>query len=249
MTPPDRARGAGGGAADPERRAPGAGLAAGPLPRRRALGAARRPAARRRGRRVVGAAPARREGRRARRDPRRAAVGVLPAGPGARGADDRHGVPRAGAARTPTRPCPRTPAGTRSPRCRRPRSTTRRSSARAQERLRAKLSYTNIGFAMVPREFTISALRELYSAALGHPVSATNLQRVLTRRALLEPTGRGRAARAGRWPAGGAVPVRRPVAAGHRRVRGAPAARRVRARRRTVAAWPRPCRCSRWGRF
>ncbi len=59
----------------------------------------------------------------------------------------------------------------------------------AQERLRAKLSYTNIGFAMVPREFTISALRELYSAALGHPVSATNLQRVLTRRALLEPTG------------------------------------------------------------
>jgi ADP-ribose pyrophosphatase YjhB (NUDIX family) len=59
----------------------------------------------------------------------------------------------------------------------------------AQERLRAKLSYTNIGFAMVPRTFTISALRELYSAALGHPVSATNLQRVLTRRALLEPTG------------------------------------------------------------
>jgi len=61
--------------------------------------------------------------------------------------------------------------------------------AAAQERLRAKLSYTNIGFAMVPRTFTISALRELYSAALGHPVSATNLQRVLTRRALLEPTG------------------------------------------------------------
>jgi hypothetical protein len=58
-----------------------------------------------------------------------------------------------------------------------------------RERLRAKLSYTNIGFAMVPRTFTISALRELYSAALGHPVSATNLQRVLTRRALLEPTG------------------------------------------------------------
>jgi ADP-ribose pyrophosphatase YjhB (NUDIX family) len=62
--------------------------------------------------------------------------------------------------------------------------------AAAHERLRAKLSYTNIGFALVPREFTISALRELYSAALGHPVSATNLQRVLTRRALLEPTGK-----------------------------------------------------------
>jgi 8-oxo-dGTP diphosphatase len=61
--------------------------------------------------------------------------------------------------------------------------------AAAHERLRAKLSYTNVGFAVVPQEFTISALRDLYSAALGYRVSATNLQRVLTRRALLEPTG------------------------------------------------------------
>lgn len=59
----------------------------------------------------------------------------------------------------------------------------------ARDRLRAKLSYTNLGFALAPREFTISALRDLYVAALGHSVSATNLQRVLTRRALLEPTG------------------------------------------------------------
>ena len=60
----------------------------------------------------------------------------------------------------------------------------------AHDRIRAKLSYTNLGFALAPDEFTISALRELYAAALGHPVSATNLQRVLTRRGLLEPTGR-----------------------------------------------------------
>lgn len=59
----------------------------------------------------------------------------------------------------------------------------------ARDRLRAKLSYTNLGFALAPREFTISALRDLYVAALGHPVSATNLQRVLTRRAVLEATG------------------------------------------------------------
>lgn len=59
----------------------------------------------------------------------------------------------------------------------------------ARDRLRAKLSYTNLGFALAPREFTISALRDLYVAALGHPVSATNLQRVLTRRQVLEPTG------------------------------------------------------------
>jgi 8-oxo-dGTP diphosphatase len=59
----------------------------------------------------------------------------------------------------------------------------------ARDRLRAKLSYTNLGFALVPREFTISTLREHYAAALGHPVSATNLQRVLARRAVLVPTG------------------------------------------------------------
>ena len=61
--------------------------------------------------------------------------------------------------------------------------------AAAHERLRAKLSYTNLGFALAPRTFTISALRDLYVAALGHPVSATNLQRVLTRRGVLAPTG------------------------------------------------------------
>jgi ADP-ribose pyrophosphatase YjhB (NUDIX family) len=60
---------------------------------------------------------------------------------------------------------------------------------RARDRLRAKLSYTNLGFALAPPEFTISALRELYSAALGHRVSATNLQRVLARRGVLIPTG------------------------------------------------------------
>jgi ADP-ribose pyrophosphatase YjhB (NUDIX family) len=58
-----------------------------------------------------------------------------------------------------------------------------------RERLRAKLSYTNIGFALAPEEFTLSELRDLYVAALGHDVSATNLQRVLLRRDVLEATG------------------------------------------------------------
>lgn len=58
----------------------------------------------------------------------------------------------------------------------------------ARNRLRSKLSYTNIGFALAPETFTISQLRDTYAAALGHPVSATNLQRILTRRAVIEPT-------------------------------------------------------------
>jgi ADP-ribose pyrophosphatase YjhB (NUDIX family) len=62
-----------------------------------------------------------------------------------------------------------------------------------RERLRAKLSYTNIGFALAPSEFTLSELRALYAAALAHEVSTTNLQRVLLRRGLLEETGERRA--------------------------------------------------------
>ena len=53
-----------------------------------------------------------------------------------------------------------------------------------------------------PPAFTISELRELYAAALGHDVSATNLQRVLLRRSVLTETGEQRApGRAGGRPA------------------------------------------------
>jgi ADP-ribose pyrophosphatase YjhB (NUDIX family) len=72
----------------------------------------------------------------------------------------------------------------------------------AQARLRAKLSYTNVGFALAPPTFTISELREVYIAALGHDVSATNLQRVLVRRGVLERIdGRREPGRAGGRPA------------------------------------------------
>jgi ADP-ribose pyrophosphatase YjhB (NUDIX family) len=57
-----------------------------------------------------------------------------------------------------------------------------------RDRLRAKLSYTNIGFALAPETFTIAQLRDIYAASLGYPVSATNLQRVLTRRGVIEAT-------------------------------------------------------------
>jgi ADP-ribose pyrophosphatase YjhB (NUDIX family) len=61
-----------------------------------------------------------------------------------------------------------------------------------RDRLRAKLSYTNVGFALAPPVFTLSELRRLYVAAIGHEVSTTNLQRVLLRRGVLEPTGERR---------------------------------------------------------
>ena len=72
----------------------------------------------------------------------------------------------------------------------------------ARARLRAKLSYTNVGFALAPGTFSVSELRDLYRAALGHDVSATNLLRVLLRRKLLIPTGERReSGRAGGRPA------------------------------------------------
>ena len=72
----------------------------------------------------------------------------------------------------------------------------------ARARLRAKLSYTNLGFALAPPTFTISELRDVYVAALGHDVSATNRQRVLVRRGALERAdGRRAPGRAGGRPA------------------------------------------------
>ena len=165
--------------------------------------------------------------------------------PGARRAARRHRVPRA-------RPVRRRPGRARrhrlAPRrraCRDRRSTTPSIVAAAQERLRAKLSYTNLGFALAPREFTISALRELYAAALGHPVSATNLQRVLARRSVLVPTG----ALAAPGPAGGRPAALFRFAEPTLRVTDAfavlQAARRAGTGGLTVSTWSRTSRCSR----
>jgi ADP-ribose pyrophosphatase YjhB (NUDIX family) len=68
-----------------------------------------------------------------------------------------------------------------------------------RDRLRGKLSYSNIGFALAPQTFTLAELRDVYEAALGYEVSATNLKRVLVRRGAIEAVGRRRA----HGPAGG----------------------------------------------
>ena len=68
-----------------------------------------------------------------------------------------------------------------------------------RERLRGKLSYSNLGFALAPETFTLAELRDVYEAALGYELSATNLKRVLLRRGAIESTGERRA----HGPAGG----------------------------------------------
>ena len=69
----------------------------------------------------------------------------------------------------------------------------------ARDRLRAKLSYTNLGFALAPREFTISTLREHLRGRAGHTVSRDEPAAGAARRGVLEPTG----AMAASGPAGG----------------------------------------------
>jgi 8-oxo-dGTP diphosphatase len=72
----------------------------------------------------------------------------------------------------------------------------------ARTRLVAKMSYTNIGFALAPKEFALSTLRDIYGATLGYQVDATNLQRVLARRGVIMPTGKSaRSGRSGGRPA------------------------------------------------
>ncbi len=74
--------------------------------------------------------------------------------------------------------------------------------AHARTRLVAKMSYTNIGFALAPTQFAVSTLRDIYSAALGYQVDATNLQRVLARRGVITRTGStARSGRSGGRPA------------------------------------------------
>ncbi len=73
---------------------------------------------------------------------------------------------------------------------------------RGTSRLRAKLSYTNIAFALAPAEFTMATLRGVYEAVLGHEVDVTNLSRVLKRRGQIARvrTGSQAGARGGRPP-------------------------------------------------
>ena len=90
-----------------------------------------------------------------------------------------------------------------------------------RDRLRGKLSYTNVGFALAPAAFTLSELRDLYAAALGHDVSATNLKRVLLRRNVLAATGaRREPGRSGRPPRRG-LPLSQAHARDHRSLRHA----------------------------
>ncbi len=55
----------------------------------------------------------------------------------------------------------------------------------ALRRLKGKIEYTNIAYAMLPREFTFAELEELYAAILGRPVDRRNFRRRIMSMGLL----------------------------------------------------------------
>ena len=50
-------------------------------------------------------------------------------------------------------------------------------AAYALKRLKSKLEYTNIAYALLPREFTFAEFEELYSLILGRPLDRRNFRR------------------------------------------------------------------------
>jgi 8-oxo-dGTP diphosphatase len=59
--------------------------------------------------------------------------------------------------------------------------------AYAIERLRNKLEYTTVGFQLLPREFTLSALQRVYEAILGKPLDKRNFRRKIELLGILTP--------------------------------------------------------------
>ena len=68
----------------------------------------------------------------------------------------------------------------------------------AVERLRAKVEYTTVGFQLLPQEFTLGELQEVYEAIAGRPLDKRNFRRRIEQLDVLAPLERWRRAGASR---------------------------------------------------
>lgn len=62
----------------------------------------------------------------------------------------------------------------------------------ALSRLQAKLGYTNIVYSLLPQEFTLSELQEVYEIIRGHPLDRRNFRKKILALGLLRPLPRQR---------------------------------------------------------
>jgi len=70
---------------------------------------------------------------------------------------------------------------------------------KAHGRLKAKLDYSDVGFVLLPKEFSLSDLQEVHESILGHEVDPRNFRRKLESRGLVKETDHYR--HTGRKPA------------------------------------------------
>lgn len=68
----------------------------------------------------------------------------------------------------------------------------------ARERLMGKIGYSNIGYALLPKEFTLSELQDIYEAILGRPLDKRNFRKKIQDVKLVVETGKKRQAGASR---------------------------------------------------
>lgn len=62
----------------------------------------------------------------------------------------------------------------------------------ALRRLRAKLEYTNVAWSLLPAEFTLNQLQEVYETILGRKLDKRNFRKKILALKLLAPTGKKR---------------------------------------------------------
>jgi 8-oxo-dGTP diphosphatase len=65
----------------------------------------------------------------------------------------------------------------------------------ALARLRSKLAYTNIVYSLLPREFTLGELQEIYEIIIGRPLDRRNFRKKILALGLLRPLRRQRRGR------------------------------------------------------
>jgi 8-oxo-dGTP diphosphatase len=69
---------------------------------------------------------------------------------------------------------------------------------RARQRLRGKLSYTAVGFELLPEQFTLAELQQLYEIILGKRLDKRNFRRRIAELGIVEATGAERTLPRGR---------------------------------------------------
>lgn len=61
--------------------------------------------------------------------------------------------------------------------------------AYAEERLRNKLEYTNVVYSLLPEQFTLTRMQQVYEAILGEPLDKRNFRRRVVGLAIVKETG------------------------------------------------------------